>query len=87
MNFRNLALGALALTAIVPAAIVTPAAAKSDARSCIFQPKSDRDGTWCNPFSSMSAEQQDHGLKVVATKKKLPVGYVNPDTRGSSMER
>ncbi len=87
MNFRTLALGALALTALVPAAIATPAFAKSDARSCIFQPKSDRDGTWCNPFNAMSAEQQDHGLKVVMTNKALPSDYVNSDTRGSSGQR
>jgi hypothetical protein len=87
MNFRILALGALALTAIVPATIATPAFANSNAHACIFQPNSDRDGTWCNPFNAKSADQQDYGLKVVTTKKSVPVDYTTLDTRGSSMQR
>jgi hypothetical protein len=87
MNFRILALGALALTALVPAAVVTPAAAKTDVHTCIFQPNSDRDGTWCNAFNTMSSIEQDHGLKVVKSGKAAALDYIDEDTRGSSMQR
>jgi hypothetical protein len=88
MNFRAFALSALTLAVLAPATVVSPAAAKSDAHTCNFRPMSDRDGTWCNPFSTAKpASSKTHGLKVSNDGVRSLQYYINNDTRGSSMQR
>lgn len=88
MNFRTLALSALTLAVLAPAAIVSPASARTDAHSCIFRPMSDRDGTWCNPFGMGNAGGvETHGLKAAKAGKPSLQYYIDLDTRGQSMNR
>lgn len=88
MNARTLALGALVLATVVsPSFIAAASAASKDASSCIFQAKSDRDGTWCNSFSSSQDLTDTQGLAVV-TKAAGTMHYdVENGTRGSSGQR
>lgn len=85
MNIRLLALGALALAVLAPAAIVTPAVAKSDPHSCIFPPKSDRDGLACNPFAAEPRpESTTYGVKAYMPGERALENFIIMDTRGQS---
>lgn len=85
MNIRSLALVGLALAVLAPAAIVTPAVAKSDPHSCIFPSKAERDGLACNPFATEPRpESTTYGVKAYVPGERSLEDFIIMDTRGRS---